>query len=402
MPDFSYIARDSAGQRVTGTLAAANRSEALAAMAKSSLFPVEVKGDAPAAVNGRSIGRVPANLMATSFGQLADLLRSGVPLLRGIKLLREQTSNTRLRAALEQVHSRVEDGASLAEAMARFPRVFGEMATNMIRAGGEGGFLEDALTQVADFTEKQEDLRKRTLGAVIYPMVLVIIGTIVVTVLVVFFVPKFEGLFDRLRQRGELPLMTDLLLGTSNVLQSWGWLILLALGGIVAAAMSVLRTEAGRLWSDRLKLRLPMAGPIYLNLAVARFCRVLGTLLHNGVSILRALNISRDATGNRVLAQAIAKATENISAGQTLSAPLSASGHFPRAVVEMISVAEESNTLENVLLQIADNLERRTWRRLDLAVRLIEPLLLLILAGVVLAVVVALLLPVLKMSMTLE
>jgi len=149
-------------------------------------------------------------------------------------------------------------------------------------------------------------------------------------------------------------------------------------------------------------LRLPLAGPILVALAVARFCRVLGTLLHNGVPILRSLEISRDATGNRVLAAAIGQATENISAGQSLAGPLAASGHFPTLVVEMIGVAEQANNLERVLLNVADSLERRTWRRLDLAVRLIEPILLLLLAIVVLILVIALLLPVLKMSSTLS
>jgi general secretion pathway protein F/type IV pilus assembly protein PilC len=159
-----------------------------------------------------------------------------------------------------------------------------------------------------------------------------------------------------------------------------------------------LSTDAGRWWGDRVRLRLPLVGPVFLGLAVARFCRVLGTLLHNGVPILRSLEISRDATGNRVLAAAIGEATENISAGQSLAGPLGASGKFPPVVVEMIAVAEQANNLENVLLSVADSMERRTWRRLDLTVRLIEPILLLVLAGVILMLVIALLVPVLKMS----
>ena len=163
-------------------------------------------------------------------------------------------------------------------------------------------------------------------------------------------------------------------------------------------ARNKLATEAGRIWGDRLKLRLPGIGGIFQNLAVARFCRVLGTLLHNGVPILRSLEISTSAAGNRILAAAITEAAENISAGQSLAKPLAASGYFPSEVVEMIAVAEESNTLETVLTTIADSLERRTFRRLDLMVRLLEPLMLLLLAGVVLVVVIALLLPVMKMS----
>ena len=253
---------------------------------------------------------------------------------------------------------------------------------------------------MAEFTETQDDLKKRTIGAVAYPVFLAIVGTIIVAILVIFFVPKFSELFARLRERGELPLLTELLLATSGMLRRWGILMLAAAVAAGWWARRWLRTDTGRWWRDRVRLHLPLAGPVFLGLAVSRFCRVLGTLLHNGVPILRSLEISRDATGNRVLAAAIGEATENISAGQPLAGPLGASGQFPPVVVEMIGVAEQANNLETVLLSIADSMERRTWRRLDLTVRLIEPILLLILAAVILVLVIALLLPVLKMSTT--
>jgi general secretion pathway protein F/type IV pilus assembly protein PilC len=284
--------------------------------------------------------------------------------------------------------------------MARFENVLGEMAVSMIRAGGEGGFLEEALARVAQFTETQDDLKKRTMGAIAYPAFLAVVGTIIVVVLVVFFVPKFGELFQRLREKGELPAVTEWLLATSAFLRRWGLLVIGALAGSGWYMNRWLQTEAGRWWADRLRLRLPLVGPVFLGLAVARFCRVFGTLLHNGVPIVRSLQISRDAAGNRVLAEAISNATENISAGQSLAGPLGASGQFPPVVVEMIAVAEQANNLETVLLSVADSLERTTWRRLDLTVRLIEPIMLLILAGIILVLVIALLLPVLKMSTT--
>lgn len=163
-----------------------------------------------------------------------------------------------------------------------------------------------------------------------------------------------------------------------------------------------LATDDGRWWADRMRIRMPLLGPVFLGLAVARFCRVLGTLLHNGVPIIRSLQISRDATGNRVLAAAIGEATENISAGQPLAGPLGASGQFPPIVVEMIAVAEQANNLETVLITIAETQERVTWRRLDLTVRLLEPIMLLILAAIILVLVIALLYPVLKMSPTVQ
>jgi general secretion pathway protein F/type IV pilus assembly protein PilC len=272
------------------------------------------------------------------------------------------------------------------------------MAVNMVRAGGEGGFLEEALERVSTFTEQYEDLKARTAGALAYPVFLGIVGTAVVTVLIVFFVPQFAGLFDRLRERGELPVLTEWLLWFSDSIRSYGLIVMAMLVILAVYLRAQLASDRGRYLFDKAKIKMPLLGSVFQSLAVARFCRVLGTMLRNGVPILRSLEISRGAASNRVLAEAIENASENISAGQSLARPLAASGHFPTTVVEMISVAEESNTLDAVLVEIADGLEKRTSRRLDLTVRLLEPIMLLVLAGIVLFVVIALLIPVIKMS----
>lgn len=396
MPEFAYIARDAGGRKVSGKLSAGTQQEALAQLSTQQLFPLDVQADTASSFGSRR--RVKSALLTTCYGQLADLLRSGVPLMRALEVLRKQASHAGLVEVLARVQDDVRDGKPLAEAMARHPRVFGDMAVSMVRAGTEGGFLEEALERVAEFTEKQDELKGRTQGALAYPVFLGIVGFLVVVVLLVFFVPKFEGLFARLRQRGELPALTDWLLIFSGIMQRWWWALLLVVGGGGSWLYSRLKTESGQLWFDQFKLKIPMIAPIVLNFSVARFCRVLGTMLHNGVPILRSLEISAAATGNRVLAAAVGRASENISAGQSLAKPLAANGLFPPAVVEMIAVAEESATLDTVLVRIADGLERRTWRQLDLFVRLLEPLMLLLLALVVLLLAVALLLPVIKMS----
>ncbi len=399
MPDFAYIARDMTGQKVSGTVTAGNEREAVSILSGRSLFPVEVAADKPR--TGRGFGRrVNGQTMATAYNQMASLLRSGVPLLRSIRVLKEQSSNKVLKEVLGEVYARVEDGENMADAMCRYPRVFSEMAINMVRAGAEGGFLEDALDRVSMFTEKQEDLKSRTMGALAYPLVLIAVGSSVVSALIVFFVPKFAVIFERLRERGELPAVTEWLLWTSDMVRTYGLFFLIGAVVVFVVMRTRLATESGRRFLDLVKLRLPMLGSIFQSLAVARFCRVLGTLLTNGVPILKSLEISREAAGNRILSEAIAQASENISSGESLARPLAASGHFPVSVVEMISVAEESNTLDRVLVDVADSLEKRTSRRLDLAVRLLEPLMLLFLAGIVLMVVIALLLPVIKMSST--
>lgn len=399
MPDFAYTARDMKGQRVSGTVAATTEREVLGILSGQSLFPIEVKeSKGTTTVSSR---RVKGQLLANFYAQLAALNRSGVPLLKSISVLRDQSTSPRLKQVLEDVHHQVEEGATLAAAMSRHPRVFSEMAVNMVRAGGEGGFLEDALERVAQFTEQFEDLKGRTIGALAYPVVLATVGFLVVSVLVIFFVPMFAEIFEQLRERNQLPLMTEILLWLSDFLRTWGWvLVVLGVAGYFWGR-GRLATEEGRYSWDRWKLKLPMFGNIYQSLAVARFCRVLGTLLKNGVPILKSLEISSGAAGNRVLSAAINEASESISAGDSLAVPLAHSGHFPKNVVEMISVAEESNTLDKVLVDIADTQERLTMRKLDLVVRLLEPMMLLVLAGIVLCVVIALMLPMVRMSQAL-
>ncbi|MEZ6073789.1 MAG: type II secretion system F family protein [Pirellulales bacterium] len=342
--------------------------------------------------------RINSELLSTTLAQLADLLNSGVPLLRSLDVLSSQASHPRLKAVLSDVRARVADGATLDEAMGRHIDVFGELTISMVRAGGEGGFLEDVLQRTAEFIEHQQELKSRVIGAATYPAILASAGTITVVSLIVFFVPKFEPLFARLKERGELPGLTSALLWTSHAAGQYGIFLVAALVGVIIWISRYVKTEKGRYLLDKLKLKIPAIGGIYLSLAISRFCRVLGTLLHNGVPILRSLDISSDSTSNRMLAAAIREAGENISAGESLAVPLGQSGLFPRTVVEMIRVAEESNNLETVLIKIADGVQRRTERQLDLMVRLLEPLMLLVMAVVVLIVVIALLLPVIQMS----
>ena len=396
MPSFAYEAYNDDGQKVTGSVTALNEREAINVLTGKALFPIGVAAEKTKAKFG--VRRVKGQTMAIVYGQLSGLLRSGVPLLRSISVLQEQATNETLRGVLVDIFQHVEDGESLADAMARYPNAFSDMATNLVRAGSEGGFLEEALERVASFTEQQEDLKSRTVGALAYPAFLSVVGTIIVTGLLVFFVPKIGGFFEEMATDQKLPLMTTILLETSDFLKTKGLIIAPVLAFFAAWGWIQAKTDRGRLFVDSWKLRLPILGNIFQSLAVARFCRVLGTLLRNGIPILRSLEISRDAAGNKVLSRAIEAASENITSGESLANPLKASGHFPRNVTEMISVAEESNTLDTVLVGIADHLERQTSRRLDLAVRLIEPILLLLLAGCVLFVVIALLVPIIRIS----
>lgn len=400
MPEFQYVAREMSGKEVTGQLTAASQQEAVSTLTGKRLFPVRIDLAEQARIRQERYAgrRVRARYLAVFYTQLADLLKSGVPLLRSLELLQRQTSNMSLKLVLQEVRDEVADGNPLADAMRSHPRVFPELAVSMIHAGEQGSFLEDVLKRVADFTEHQEELKSRVTGAVAYPAFLLVVGAILVTLMLVFFVPKFEPVFERLESQGELPWATTTLMSMSDFLGNQGFLLLIGLAGAVAVGVRYAQTEEGALLIDRLRINTKGIGPIMRSLAIARFCRILGTLLHNGVPILQSLRISKDATGNKVLSMAIGDAAENISAGKSLAQPLGASREFPEEVVEMIAVGEEANNLEQVLINISDNMERRTYRQLELFVRLLEPMMLLVMAGVILFVVAGLLLPVFQSS----
>jgi general secretion pathway protein F len=235
-----------------------------------------------------------------------------------------------------------------------------------------------------------------------YPVFLAVVGFIVLNVLIIFFVPRFEPIFARLREKGQLPSLTIGLIATSHFLQQYGIFLVAAAFVLFALFRRWKRTPNGRHRTDLVNLRIPVAGKLFLSLGLSRFTRILGTLLQNGIPILRSLQIAKDSTGNSVLAGAIENSAENITAGAKLATPLAACPYFPKDIVEMIAIGEESNTLETVLVEIADSLEKRTGRQLELFVRLLEPMMLLIMASVVLLVVMGLMLPIFKMGSALK
>jgi general secretion pathway protein F len=398
MPDFKYEALASTGIRNQGMLTANSKHEVMSMLDARGLFPVSIELTKEAASAGKGSKRIKSRHMAAFFAQLADLLRAGVALLRALQILSKQNSNPILTDILREVQAKVADGTSLADAMAMHPGAFPELAVSMVRAGEEGGFMEDVLERIAIFTEHQEDLKSKVMGAMAYPIFLAVTGIVILNVLVLFFVPKFEPIFKKLDEKGELPWLTQFLIGTSHFMLGYWWIM----GGASILGFILFRnwakTESGRTRLDGWRLKLPSAGTIYLNLALSRFTRILGTLLKNGIPILQALRIAKDSTGNRVLTMAIDHAADNVTGGKSLAAPLGQCLYIPRDVIEMVAVGEESNRLEKVLLDVADGLEKRTSRQLELFVRMLEPVMLLVMALVTLLVVAGLLLPVFKMS----
>lgn len=402
MPDFAYTAKSLAGDKISGTIVASTRSEALQRLRSQSLFPMtvaDVQANKPQWATLALPVRVKKEQVADFCTQLGDLLTNGVPMLESLKILADATDNPRLRETTLRIHETVSQGDSLDEAMAKESSIFTELTLSMVRAGQEGAFLEEALQRTSMFLRKQDEMRSKIVGALTYPIILGIVGTLITSLMVVFLVPKFQPFFDRLEQNGTgLPLITVMLLGASHIMMRYGLVVIVVLGLLIVGITRLLKSDRGRRWLDRLKLKTPMLGPIFHDAAVSRACRVLGTLLRNGVPLLRSLKISSESTGNRLLEEAMVKSAENVTAGDTLSKPLAASGLIPPQVMAMIRIAEESNTLDEVLVKIADRIDNRIERKLEVIVRMIEPLMLILIGTMVMFVIVGVLLPVFELN----
>jgi general secretion pathway protein F/type IV pilus assembly protein PilC len=373
---YQYTAKTVAGEEVAGLIQADSEAAVLRALDEKRLFPVRVAEQAARGGGLRGM-RVRARDVGVMYGQLSDLLKADVPVLRALDILARGGVNRRLGTLVGKVRDDVAAGRSLADSMAVYPEVFTPLHVAMVRAGERAGFLEEVLANMADFLERQDELRNKVLGAMIYPAVIVTVALTVILGVLLFMVPQFKSMFETLKA---IPWPTAVLFGASDAVRTlWPMVLMILVVGVVGA-WGLLTSEQGRRLWDRWRLRIPVIGTATRLVALTRFCRVLGMMLKNGVPMLQALAISKDATGSIVLSDSIAEAAENVRAGETLAEPLKTGGFFPLEILEMIAVAEESNQLEKTLLQIADTVERRTNRQVDLAVRLLEPFILILIA----------------------
>ncbi len=400
MGEFQYTAKTDRGQTVTGTLDADNEAAVMRILDEKGLFPISIadraggKGEEERAAKRR----VPTRAVGIMYGQLADLIDSGVPLLRALDSLIKSTVNRPLIEILKEIRAAVADGKSLTESMREHPRVFPSLHTAMVQAGERASFLEDVLRSLSVFLERLDELRAKVLGAMIYPALLTVVGTAVMIGALIFFVPRFEPLLGSIHQT----VPTRILFAASHTVRSYWYALIIVLGVAGGMLWSVLKSEAGRRWLEQWRLKLPVLGVTLRMVAITRFCRILGTMLANGVPMLQALSISKDSTGSPMLADRIAEAAENVRAGKPLTEPLRVGGMFPEQIIAMISVAEESNKLDKVLLHIADTVERRTNQQVDQAVRLVEPLILCFVAAAIGFLAMGLLLPIFTMASALN
>jgi len=411
MPLFQYKALQANGTMAEGQLEAADRQGAFAQMAGQGLRPVSLSEKAGAGTPGGL--KLPASLRSLSFRKpstkvsgrelenftrlLSSLLAAGVPLSRALVILYKEASSPAASAKWKDIHDLVVDGMSLADSMEKSPETFPRVYTAMVQAGETGGFLDLVLAQIADFQAREKELRSKVMSAMLYPCILLVLAIGVLIFLLTFFIPQFQGIFKGFG--ASLPLITQIVIGASNLLRGYG--IFIAAGVIVAAV--TLRTwlvsEKGRRTWEGLVLRSPIIGPLVAQFAMARFCRMLGTLLGAGVPLVQGLNVARKSIGNQVLVDAVSQSIERVQQGGQLGVSLAEShGLFPGSVVEMISVAEESGRLDQELVRIANVTEGDLDRELKTAVALLEPLMLFFIAAFIGMIFISMVLPIFTMQ----
>jgi type IV pilus assembly protein PilC len=408
MTTFRYEAVNGVGQTTKGTIEAATLEEANGKLRQQGLFPTkepkELKGKVRGAKSAsasssrpRSIGSVKNKILTQFTRQLATLQAAGMPVLRSLRVLEDQQKRgSNIKSAIGTVANDVEAGNSLSESMARHPRVFNRLYANMVRAGEAAGVLDEILERLSQFMESSEALKRKIKGAMIYPLVVIIAATAIVTGLLIFVVPKFKEVFDGMGQ--ELPPPTKMLLALSDSIETGGWVWILVFPLSICGGIKLLRmTEGGSFLVDKMILRIPLIGKIAAKGTISRFCSTLGTLIHAGVPILEALTITANTAGNEVFAKALRHVREQIREGENIAKPLRQTGVVDSMVVNMIDVGEETGKLDTMLDRVASVYEEEVKTLVEGLTSVIEPILIIVLGTIVAFIVVALFLPMIGM-----
>lgn len=397
MPQFVYKAKDNSGQLVSGTLEAENPANVITRLQAMGYFPVAVADakSSAAAASGAGQGRqkrVKINDMASFNRQLADLLSSGIPLVKALSVLQNQTPNPTLRQIIQQVTQDVSGGDSLAGAMSRHPKVFNKLFIAMVKAGEAGGLLDQVLQRLADFSESEAETRSKVKSALAYPIVMVFAGAGAIMVLLTVVMPKIMKIYEDLDQ--QLPATTVILISVSRFLQSYWYVVIGSIAAIVFILWRMKNTKEGRRAIDTFVLKIPILGPMIIKKEIANFARTLGSLLHNGVSILPALDITHGVLNNQIVADEVARIPENVTQGEGVAAPLRNSKVFPPIVVNMMAIGEETGRLDNVLSKVAKSFDTEVDRDVKTLTSLLEPLIILFMGLVVGFIVISMLLPI--------
>ena len=421
MANFQYSALDAKGEQTTGAVSAATEAEAIQQLRAKGLYPTQIseegkskgkgktapakaKAKAKAVSKGHVGGRIKPKSLMIFTRQLATLIDSGLPLLRSRTVLEKQEPNPVLKATVSALAENVQGGSTFSESLAQHPKIFNKLYVNMVKAGELGGVLEIVLNRLAEYQEKAQKLKNKIVSAMVYPVIVMFIAVAILVFLMIFIVPKFKEMFTN--TDSELPLISKIVFGMSEFFLARPLFVPNVVFVFIMFGIGVFlfnlwgRTSGGRVIIDNMKLKMPILGDIQRKSAVSRFSRTLGTLVTSGVPILQALNITRDTAGNVVISHAIEKVHEAVKEGETIVTPLQASGVFPNMVISMVDVGEETGQLPEMLLKVADVYDDEVDNAVTALTSILEPIMIVILALIVGAVVFALFLPLIKMIST--
>ena len=411
MPQYNYVAMDSKGKEQKGRITAATEETAAAELKSKGLFPISIK-NATATKEKKTASKssggggfnmalgpvvIKRKELVVLTRQLAILLDAGLPLIRSLRTLEKQAKNPAVRIVLGKTADTVEGGATFAEALSQHPKSFDKLFLNMVRAGEASGAMETILDRLAGFMEKAARIAGKVKSAMIYPIVVLSISLLAVVGLMIFIVPNFSKIFrDLLGPNEPLPDITLLVIGISNTLLSHWYYYVGGVVGVVVLFKLILMIPAGKFYVDWCKYNMPLFGPIISKTAISRFSRTLGTLMSSGVPVLNSLAIVKETSGNEVVANAVQKVHDAVKEGEGIAPPLGATQVFPEMVISMVEVGEETGKLPEMLNKIADTYEEEVDNAVGALTSLIEPLMIVGLAGIVGTIVIALFLPLTK------
>lgn len=412
MPTYAFEAMNSSGQEVKDEVDAASSEEAIAKIRGKGFFPTKVREKAAkkkVAKKGAQADFAPKKKIPFAIGgvkrkhlvnftrQLSTLQDAGLPILRSLQILEEQQRQGLLKAIVGGVAEEVEAGGSLSDAMAKYPKAFDKLYVNMIAAGEAGGVLDLILARLADFMEKAAKLKKKVVGAMIYPAVVITIAVGVVTMIMIVVIPKFQGIFKDFHLK--LPWPTQVMMDASDFMANrYGWAYLLFSPILAVILWRLIRlSDGGRYGTDVFKLKIPIIGLIISKTSVARFTRTLGTLISAGVPILDAINITKETSGNEVFARALTKVHDAIREGESMADPLRATKVCDAIVVNMIDVGEETGDLDKMLIKVADNYDADVDVLVSSLISVLEPVMVVVLGVIVGFIVVAMFMPMISL-----
>jgi type IV pilus assembly protein PilC len=423
MPRYNYVALDSRGNETKGSIEVGSQNEAIGRVKDMGLFPTKIneadkeekgaakKGKAKAAAKPKSgkkggamnvqikipflSGKVKPKVLTTFTRQLATLVDAGLPLLRGLRVLEKQERNATLKEILAQLATSIEGGSTFSEALAQHPKVFNRLFINMVKAGELGGVLEVVLKRLAEFSEKAQKIKGKVKAALFYPIAVLIVAIGIMVLLMVFVIPRFKEVFSGMGFK--LPWFTTFVMNISDIIRYNFVKTTIAVAIVVVLFLLFIKTKFGRHLWDKFQLHVPVFGPVISKVAISRFTRTLGTLVSSGVPILQALTIVRETAGNVIIADAVNRVHESVKEGETITAPLEASGVFPPMVVSMVDVGEQTGALPEMLMRIADDYDEQVDNAVSAMTSLLEPIMIVFLAVIVGSIVIAMFLPLIAM-----